>query len=75
MTYTVVFEKINEADFPRGYHYAHIPSLDLTTHGLGIEGARESAKDLIKGWLEEKRASHEEIKIEDNVVVSQIEFL
>lgn len=55
MTYTIVYEKINENNFPPGYFYAHIPSLDLTTHGLGIEGAEQAAKDLLKLWLEEKK--------------------
>jgi hypothetical protein len=31
--------------------------LSLTTHGLGIEGARASATDLLKLWLSEKRAA------------------
>lgn len=73
MTYTVVFEKINDSSFPEGYYYAHIPSLDLTTHGLGFEGARDAAKDLIKLWIEEKRTSNEEIKIEQDVFVSSVE--
>ena len=55
MTYTIVYEKIKDASFPPGYFYAHIPSLDLTTHGLGIEGAESTAKDLVELWLEEKK--------------------
>lgn len=55
MTYSVIYEKINDASFPPGYYYAHIPALDLTTHGLGIDGAREAAKDLVKLWIEEKK--------------------
>ena len=35
-----------------GYYYAHVPSLGLTTHGLGMEAAR----DLLALWIEEKRA-------------------
>ena len=43
MNFSVVFEKVQEAGFPAGYYYAHIPSLSLTTHGLGIDGARTAA--------------------------------
>ncbi len=57
MTYTVFFEKITDKSFPEGFYYAHIPALDLTTHGLGVEGAREAAKDLINLWLQEKKPS------------------
>jgi hypothetical protein len=44
MTYTVVYEKIIDPHFPEGHYYAHIPSLDLTTHELGIEGAKKLIK-------------------------------
>jgi predicted RNase H-like HicB family nuclease len=54
MTYTIVYQKINEKNFPPGFYYAHIPALDLTTHGLGIDGAKAAAKDLLKLWIEEK---------------------
>jgi hypothetical protein len=51
----IVFERIEETNFPSGYYYAHIPSLGLTTHGLGIDGAREAAVDLIRLWVAEKQ--------------------
>ncbi|MEK7249386.1 MAG: type II toxin-antitoxin system HicB family antitoxin [Bacteroidota bacterium] len=63
MTYSVMFERITDASFPSGYYYAHVPALDLTTHGLGIDGAREAARDLITVWLEEKRANGELLPI------------
>jgi len=50
----VLFEKIEEQGFPPGYYHAHIPALGLTTHGLGIDGAREAAKDLIALWVEDR---------------------
>ena len=59
MTYTIVYEKIKKINFPPGYFYAHIPSLDLTTHGLGIEGAERAVKDLLKLWLEERESNGE----------------
>jgi len=58
MIYGVLLEKIQDSDFPSGYYYAHIPSLGLTTHGYGIEGAKKAAKDLITLWLAEKRANN-----------------
>lgn len=73
MKYTVVYEKITEPDYPAGYYYAHIPALDLTTHGLGIEGAKNAAKDLVKVWLEEKQSSKEEPLPENEFLVSTIE--
>lgn len=56
-----MLEKINELGFPKGYYYAYIPSLGLTTHGKGINGALEAAKDLVFLWIEEKRANNEKI--------------
>jgi predicted RNase H-like HicB family nuclease len=54
MTYGILFEPVSAAEFPAGYYYAHIPSLGLTTHGIGIEGAKAAAKDLIELWLAEQ---------------------
>jgi hypothetical protein len=50
MNFGILFEKITDKDFPAGYFYAHVPSLGLTTHGLGIEGARTAAADLVQLW-------------------------
>ena len=74
MVYSIVFEKITDASFPSGYYYAHVPALDLTTHGVGIEGAREAARDLITVWLEEKRANGEPVPIEGETLYSKIEI-
>jgi hypothetical protein len=57
MNFSILFERITEKDFPPGHFYAHVPSLGLTTHGLGIEGARVAAADLAKLWLAEKKAN------------------
>ncbi len=59
MHYPVLFEKITAPEFPDGYYYAHIPSLGLTTHGLGIEGARAAAVDLARLWITEKHVHGE----------------
>jgi len=45
-------EPTREADQP-GWYYAHVPSLDLTTHGEGIEGAVAAARELVAAWVEE----------------------
>lgn len=73
MTYTIIFEKISDGSFPAGYYYAHIPALDITTHGLGIDGAKDAAKDLMKIWIEEKRANNELIPTEEGTFISKIE--
>ena len=54
MRYSVFLEPVNEPELP-GYYYAHIPTLDLTTHGQGIEGALAAARELIEAWIDEKR--------------------
>ncbi|HEX4794111.1 MAG TPA: hypothetical protein VH370_09980 [Humisphaera sp.] len=72
MRYTVVLEPTNEPDQP-GWYYAHIPTLDLTTHGLGVEGALAAAKDLVAGWIAELAANGEVVPQEGQGFVSQIE--
>lgn len=59
MEQIVIYEKINDGSLPDNCFYAHIPAFDLTTHGIGFEGAKEAAEDLIKLWVEEKRANGE----------------
>jgi predicted RNase H-like HicB family nuclease len=53
MNFAIIYEKIEDEDFPEGYYYAHIPLYNLTTHGFGIDGAKEAAKDLIKLWIQD----------------------
>ncbi len=74
MTYSIVYRKITDGSLPPSYFYAHIPALDLTTHGKGIEGAREAAEDLIKLWIAETRANNEEVPIETESYFSKIEI-
>jgi len=48
----ILFEPVQDVGFPDGYYYAHIPTLGLTTHGLGNEGARQAALELARsGWM------------------------
>jgi predicted RNase H-like HicB family nuclease len=54
MKYSVLIESADVLEEP-GLYYAHVPSLGLTTHGYGIEAAKDAARDLIQLWVEEKR--------------------
>jgi predicted RNase H-like HicB family nuclease len=72
--YSVLFQEINEPGFPTGWYYAHIPSLGLTTHGEGLDGAQKAAADLLGLWCAEKQSNGEEIPQESTVFFSQIEI-
>jgi predicted RNase H-like HicB family nuclease len=73
MRYSVLIEPINEPEF-EGYYYAHIPTLDLTTHSQGIEGALAAAQELIEVWIEEKRARGEKVPVEARSLIAQVEI-
>ena len=72
MRYSVLIEAVNEAGF-EGYYYARVPSLDLTTHGQGMEGALQAAQELVEAWVAEKHAHGETIPTERHSVIAQIE--
>jgi predicted RNase H-like HicB family nuclease len=74
MNIGVLFEKVQDKDFPSGYFYAHVPSLGLTTHGLGIEGARAAALDLVQLWLAEKNANNERVAPASEILFSTLEL-
>ncbi len=74
MKYGIILEKISEPGFPKGYYYAHIPTLGLTTHGKGIEGALDAARDLVSIWIEEKRENNEPIIAPDETYYSVLEI-
>jgi predicted RNase H-like HicB family nuclease len=73
MRYSVFLEPINEPEFS-GYYYAHIPTLDLTTHGQGVDGALTAAQELIEAWIGEKRARGESVPVEAKSLVAQVEI-
>jgi predicted RNase H-like HicB family nuclease len=54
MRYSVLVEPVDSAENLPGFYYAHVPSLGLTTHGDGVEGALAAARDLIHLWVDEK---------------------
>ena len=72
MRYSVFLEPVNEPEF-KGYYYAHIPALDLTTHGQGIEGALGAAQELVEAWIAEKKAHGETVPVEEKSLIVQIE--
>lgn len=72
MRYTVLIEPTREPDAP-GWYYAHVPALDLTMHGEGVEGALDAATELVGVWLEELRERGEPIPHEKSAFVRQIE--
>lgn len=73
MRFSVLIESINEPDF-EGYYYAHIPTLDLTTHGEGVEGALAAARELVEAWTEERLAHGEPVPSERDALLTQIEI-
>jgi predicted RNase H-like HicB family nuclease len=70
--YSVLLEPIKEPGF-EGYYYAHIPALDLTTHGHGVEGALGAARELVEVWLAEKRTRGETVPAESESLLTHIE--
>jgi predicted RNase H-like HicB family nuclease len=74
MKYGILIEKINSKDFPKDYYYAHIPSIGLTTHGKGIEGALSAARDLLILWIEEKKANNEPIEYSNETYYSVLDL-
>jgi predicted RNase H-like HicB family nuclease len=73
MRYSVFLEPVDEPEFP-GYYYAHVPALDLTTHGPGVEGALAAAKELIEAWIAEKKAHGESVPTEANSQIAHVEI-
>lgn len=72
MRYSVFLEPVNEPEL-QGYYYAHVPALDLTTHGLGPEGALKAAQELVEGWIAEKRTRGEKVPLETKSLITHID--
>jgi len=73
MRYPVILEPVPEDEKLPGYYYAHLPSLGLTTHGMGMEGALEAARDLASLWIAEKRAHGETVVAPSEAVLTTVE--
>ena len=68
-----MLERLPDEEGMPGYYYAHVPSLSLTTHGLGMEGALEAARDLASLWIDEKRACGEPVVAQPEAVLASVE--
>jgi predicted RNase H-like HicB family nuclease len=75
MRYAVVLEPIPADEGMPGFFYAHVPTLGLTTHGPGMEGALDAARDLIVLWTEEKRSHGEPVAAASDAVLATVEVL
>jgi hypothetical protein len=73
MSFGILFEKVADGELPPGYFYAHIPSLGLTTHGLGLDGARHAAFDLARIWLAEKKAQGEPCPVSSEIFFATLD--
>lgn len=73
MRYAVLIEPIQEPGF-EGFYYAHIPSLDLTTQGKGVEAALAAARELAGAWIAEKRARGEALPPDTAALIAHIEI-
>lgn len=72
LRYSVFLEPVEEAGF-EGHYYAHIPALDLTTHGLGVEGALAAARELARMWVAEKHSHGEALPVENAALIGHID--
>ncbi len=73
MRYTVFLEPLKEAGF-EGFYYAHIPTLGLTTHGQGVEGALSAARDLATVWVAERISHGEPAPRESHTLIGEVEL-
>jgi len=73
MRYSILLEPIRQPGF-EGWYYAHIPVLDLTTQGQGIEGAMAAAEELARVWVEEKQKQGAAIPRESGSFISSVEI-
>ena len=69
-----MIEPLPASEKQPGMYYAHIPSLGLTTHGMGVDGAMAAAKDLLMIWVEEKRANGEEVAPSGEAILATVEI-
>ncbi len=73
MRYPVMLESVPAEEGLPGYYYAHVPSLGLTTHGQGMEGALDAARDLVALWNEERRFNGEPVTAVSEVILATVE--
>jgi len=73
MRYPVMLESVPAEEGLPGYYYAHVPSLGLTTHGQGMEGALDAARDLVALWNEERRFNGEPVTAVSEAILATVE--
>lgn len=73
MKYAVLIEPVEESEGMPGFYYAHVPSLGITTHGGGIEGAMSAARDLISLWVAEMRATGRDLRVPGDSILATLE--
>lgn len=73
MKFAVLIEPVEESEGMPGHYYAHVPSLGLTTHGGGIEGAMAAARDLVGLWVEEMRSAGQDPKAPGESILATLE--
>jgi len=72
MQIPVLYKKIIEEGF-EGQYYAYIPTLGLTTQGIGIDGAKAAALDLVRLWIDDQAESDKLIRQNSEVLFSNLE--
>lgn len=73
ISYPVMLERISDDEGLPGYYYAHVPSLGLTTHGQGVEGALDAARDLVTLWNEGRRFNGEPVTAVSEAILATVE--
>lgn len=68
-----MIEPVAESEGMPGFFYAHVPALGLTTHGRGVEGAVEAARELVTLWNEEKRSHGEAVPAPSEPILTTVE--
>ena len=73
MRYTVFLQPVEDPGF-EGLYSAHLPTLGLTTHGQGVEGALAAAHDLADLWVAERASRGEPLPREARGLIGEVEL-
>jgi len=73
MRYTVFLQPVHQPGF-EGLYYAYLPTLDLTTHGHGVEGALAAGHDLADLWITERTKHREPVTREGRAFIAEVEL-
>lgn len=50
-----------------------MPTLDLTTHGEGVEGALRAARELVEAWVAEKQSRGESVPVDEGSLSTHVD--